>query len=85
MDSGHRLKRIRWLCRRGMKELDVLLENFIARSEDAIGRGAWPELEDLLQCEDDLIWDWLQQPDLPDAAAYYPLLVDIRYGSAAST
>ena len=26
--------RIRWLCRRGMKELDVLLERFVSQEYD---------------------------------------------------
>ena len=39
--------RLRWLCRRGMKELDVLLGRFLERGYpqlDAAGRRAFAEL-----------------------------------------
>jgi len=82
MDATLRVKRLRWLCRRGMKELDVLLENFLAGSEHELGNGAWPEFESLLQVEDDRIWDWLQTPGRPDARCYQHLLSKIRHGTA---
>jgi succinate dehydrogenase flavin-adding protein (antitoxin of CptAB toxin-antitoxin module) len=46
-----------------MKELDVLLETFIARQEDALAQGRWPELEALLEEEDDRIWQWVLAPE----------------------
>jgi antitoxin CptB len=82
MKTTQRVKRLKWLCRRGMKELDVLLENFIARLEQELDKGAWPELELLLQSEDDCIWDWLQDPQRPDAAGFHELLTEIRHGLA---
>lgn len=60
MSGVARYSRLRWLCRRGMKELDVLLEAFLEKHHDALVQGAYPELEDLLASEDDLLWDWLQ-------------------------
>jgi antitoxin CptB len=82
MQTTQRVKRLKWLCRRGMKELDVLLENFIARLEQELDKGAWPEFELLLQLEDDCIWDWLQDPHRPDAAGFQELLTEIRHGLA---
>lgn len=58
--DAQRLGRLRWRCRRGMKELDVLLESFVAAESTALADGAWPEFEDLLGTEDDRLWDWLQ-------------------------
>ena len=43
-----------------MKELDVLLERFLVRQANALRDGRWPELEALLDTEDDCLWDWLQ-------------------------
>ena len=60
-----RLGRLRWRCRRGMKELDVLLEGFVAAETAALADGAWPEFEDLLDTEDDQLWDWLQGRGAP--------------------
>jgi succinate dehydrogenase flavin-adding protein (antitoxin of CptAB toxin-antitoxin module) len=45
-----------------MKELDVLLENFVASNAAAIQAGQWPELESLLALEDDRLWDLLVSP-----------------------
>lgn len=63
-----------------MKELDVLLEQFLVQQQDALARGRWPELEHLLDTEDDLLWDWLQNPRLQTAAPYRELLECIRDG-----
>ncbi len=82
MTGPMRVKQLKWLCRRGMKELDVLLQKFLTEHEKQLIEGAWPELEDFLQCEDDRMWLWLQHPDKPDGARFHQLLCDIRYGTA---
>ena len=75
-----RVSKLKWLCRRGMKELDVLLERFLDQHQQQLLDGRWPELESLLQNEDDLLWDWLQQPACEPAAAYRGVLEIIRAG-----
>ncbi len=72
------MRRLRWMCRRGMKELDILLESYLAHNESALRAGAWPELEELLSCEDDLLWDWLRDATAPDDEAFAPLVASIR-------
>ena len=81
MTGGARISRLRWLCRRGMKELDILLERFIEDHEAALSGGAWPELEQLLETEDDVLWDWFQDPSKPGAAEFRSLLKQIRRDS----
>ncbi len=73
-----RLKRLRWLCRRGMKELDLLLEAFLRREEAALADGAWPDLEALLACEDDRLWDWFQGHGDAESAQFDTLIAAIR-------
>jgi antitoxin CptB len=63
------LRRLRWRCRRGMKELDQLLLRWLERdwatASDA-GRGVFLRL---LDCEDDRLWRWfLGNETVPDAA-----------------
>ncbi|HLF29818.1 MAG TPA: succinate dehydrogenase assembly factor 2 [Xanthomonadales bacterium] len=65
-----------------MKELDILLENFLARHAQQLERGLWREFEDLLQFEDDQLWDWLQNPQLPQAARFNAILWQIRHGTS---
>ena len=80
MGDRERIRKLRWLCRRGMKELDVLLERFLTQHLQQLRGGSWPELELLLQNEDDLLWDCLQQPDSEQATPYREVLQRIRRG-----
>lgn len=58
MSEDTELKRLRWRCRRGMRELDQLFERWLDRE--------WPTASDaergvflrLLDCEDDKLWRW---------------------------
>ena len=57
--------RLRWRCRRGMRELDVLLERWLDRCwADAEGyqRAAF---ERLLATEDDELWAWATGRERP--------------------
>ncbi|KAA9131959.1 succinate dehydrogenase assembly factor 2 family protein [Marinihelvus fidelis] len=74
VDGPRRLSRLRWLTRRGMKELDVILEAFVLRESTALSDGAWPQFERFLQSEDDQLWDWLQGRDTPDEQAFRDIL-----------
>lgn len=61
--------RLRWLCRRGMKELDVLLERFLAR--EALTPADRADLLALLEQEDPVLWAWLlgqEEPGQPRLA-----------------
>ena len=72
--TAARANRLRWQCRRGMKELDLILERFIEEQREALTAGHWPELEALLDTEDDMLWEWLQDPAAPAAEPYRMLL-----------
>ena len=78
MGGEDRVKKLKWLCRRGMKELDLLLEEFIGSNQTALSEGNWPQLESLLQAEDDVLWDWLQNPAAAAASPNCELLALIR-------
>ena len=80
MGGSNRSGRLQLRCRRGMKELDLLLGGFVGLNKAALARGAYPEFEELLEIEDDMLWDWLQDPGLPGAAAFRNLLEQIRHG-----
>ncbi len=73
-----RVKRLRWLCRRGMRELEILLEGFLLREEAELSDGNWPAFEALLACEDDQLWDWFQGKAAPDDPALRELVGAIR-------
>jgi antitoxin CptB len=72
--ASRRTDRLRWMCRRGMQELDILLEAFLQREEAALSSGAWPGLESFLAEEDDRLWDWVQRHSEPDSAEFRELV-----------
>jgi len=59
MDSDSDIGKLRWRCRRGMKELDLLLTRYV----DEQYREAAPDhrqaFRRLLDCHDPLIYDYL--------------------------
>ena len=65
MPGQDRLKMLRWKSRRGMKELDVLLEKFFDQQAESLLAGNWPQLEELLAQEDDVLFDWISGRNLP--------------------
>jgi len=66
MLSGQdRVKKLRWKSRRGMKELDVLFEKFFETQSESLRDGGWPQLEGLLEQEDDVLFDWISGRNLP--------------------
>ena len=78
MSGGQeRLKKLRWQSRRGMKELDVLLEAFIKTQAERLLAGEWPGLELLLDAEDDVLYDWISGRNLPPDPAMVELIKSI--------
>ena len=57
-----------------MKELDVLFEAFFVNQAGSLLEGAWPNLEVLLEQEDDVLFDWVSGRDLPADPALLDLI-----------
>jgi antitoxin CptB len=66
---------LRWRCRRGMRELDQLMQRYLEKG--------WPQADDrerglflrLLDCEDDKLWAWFMGRERP-ADAELQAIVD---------
>ena len=50
------LNRLRWHCRRGMLELDLVLERFLEENYAGLTAQQRQEFEDLLALEDHELW-----------------------------
>lgn len=62
-------KRLRWRCRRGMRELDVLLTRWLDREWATASESQRGVFLRLLDCEDDKLWRWfLGNETAPDDA-----------------
>ena len=82
MDDGvNRLKRLRWKSRRGMKELDILLEAFFVNQAESLNAGDWPQLETFLAQEDDVLFDWISGRDLPTDSQLLDLIETLTHAS----
>ena len=66
-----------------MKELDILLERFVTDHEEALAKGEWPNFEELLKLEDDLLWNCMRDPDQPELAVFSELAAAIRQAKNA--
>ncbi len=57
--SPNELSRLRWRCRRGMKELDIVLERYLKARYDDAPAAEQAEFLALLDCEDPDLWAWV--------------------------
>lgn len=71
------LKRLRWRCRRGMRELDRLFERYLDRGWSSAPESERGVFRLLLEVEDDKLWRWFMGHDVPDAA-FAPMVERIR-------
>ena len=72
------LRRLRWRCRRGMRELDQLFERYLElrwKQASEVERGVFLRL---LACEDDRLWRWFLGYDPADDAELQTLVDRIR-------
>jgi antitoxin CptB len=72
------LRRLRWRCRRGMRELDQLLGRYLDREwrqSPAAERGVFLRL---LESEDDRLWHWFMGHETADDVDIQNLVERIR-------
>lgn len=63
------LKRIRWRCRRGMRELDQLFGRYVDHEWAQASESERGVFLRLLDCEDDKLWRWFMgYEQCPDVA-----------------
>lgn len=59
LDSNSEIKRVLWRCRRGTKELDVLLQDFAKTNYETLSEEDKLAFSELLDFEDPLLAQWL--------------------------
>lgn len=67
---------LRWLCRRGMKELDTAMSTYLAHHYDAADAAEQALFAQLLQEQDPEIMVLINEPDRP--SPYRPIIRKIR-------
>jgi len=66
--------KLRWACRRGMLELDVLLAPFVEEGYDALSEQQKADFERLLACDDPDLFAWFMGHNRSDDAAIQALI-----------
>lgn len=64
--SEEELRRMRWAARRGMLELDLVLEPFVAARYEALDERDRALFRRLMECEDQDLFSWFMQRGEPD-------------------
>ena len=77
------VRRLRWQCRRGTREMDLILDRFLTAAGDTLDDDEIRGLERLLDQSDQDILDWVARRSAPPDAALAALVDRIR--SASST
>lgn len=78
MEHDVRLKRIRWRCRRGTRELDALLGGWLDAHLDAADAEQLGVFDTLLDQQDPDLWDWLMGHADPPRADWRAIVAEIR-------
>lgn len=70
--------RVRWHCRRGMLELDVLLLNFFDKQYQHMDKSDQLAFEKLLECGDQELFNWLVKQENPADSVLSNMATRIR-------
>lgn len=66
-DEQLAMNRCYWRSRRGLLELDLLLPPFVRARFESLTETQRRALQQLLDCEDPQIWEWLRERSVPDS------------------
>ena len=72
------LARLRWRCRRGLLENDLILARFLDARGDSLTPDEARRLDRLLDLADNELWDLLAGRTDPEDAAMRPLVAALR-------
>lgn len=68
------IKRLRWRCRRGMRELDQLMLRYLDQRWTTADEAERSVFLQLLDCEDDKLWRWFMGRERPEDASLEALV-----------
>ncbi len=79
-----RVNRLKWACRRGMLELDVLFLPFVEQAFDQLSYSQQETFERLLTCDDPDLFAWFMghqkcnDPDLAHMVSHVKTSIEIK-------
>ena len=72
------MNRLRWRCRRGMRELDVILDRFLVEDHPRLDAAARDAFARLLKVNDPDLYDWILGRSAPEAADFSALVLKLQ-------
>ncbi len=78
-DLENKLAKVRWRCRRGMLELDVMLQSFCDAAYSGLSPLKQQLFEDLLEAEDQDLQLWLVGSEACSNPKWQDLILVIRH------
>ena len=78
MSSDDSIKRLRWRCRRGTRELDELLGGWLDERGASMDAVQFAAFDALLDQQDPELWDWLVGHAKPPRDDWRTIVADIR-------
>lgn len=78
MISHTELSRLRWRCRRGTRELDLLFDRFLRHAYSLLSAEEQTVFEDFLGVPDPIILDWVTGKAEPENGEYLTIIQHLR-------
>jgi len=69
---------LQWRCRRGTKELDVVLNRFLEAHYQQLSEQELLNFDSLLETQDTLLWYWLSGQSQPENSKFQTLINKIN-------
>jgi antitoxin CptB len=78
MMEDRRMERLRWRCRRGLLELDVVLRNFLDQGYASLTLAEQEAFDKLLAVPDNVLWAYVQGSENPPEKELMKIVSKIR-------
>ena len=76
--DARKYDRLRWRCRRGLLELDVVLKNFLDQGYASLTPTEQDDFDKLLAVPDNILWAYVQGSEYPPEKELMQLVSKIR-------
>ncbi|GIU22684.1 hypothetical protein TUM4433_03990 [Shewanella schlegeliana] len=78
-----KISRVKWACRRGMLELDVLFQPFVEAHYESMSLEDKTVFVKLLECEDPELFAWFMGHEVCPNPAFAEMIIKVRGRPAA--
>jgi antitoxin CptB len=73
------MEQLRWACRRGMLELDIILNDFLDNQYPVLSEKLQMSFGHLLSCTDQELFRWLVHHEIPSHSSHFEITHLIKH------